>query len=172
MAVVKKIGLVLICIICIAAMSGCAGKTAAQSGGSAPAGKSIREQSTPAAGEEDSEEDIVEIKEKMFIAQINDIYLNPDDYKGKKIRLEGFHDIVEADGETVHGVIRNGPGCCGNDGVAGFEFVWDGEYPKENEWLRVTGYIEIINEDGYDYLYLKATEVEVLEERGAEFVTD
>jgi uncharacterized membrane protein YcgQ (UPF0703/DUF1980 family) len=33
---------------------------------------------------------IVEIQEKMFIAQTNDIYLNPEDYIGKTIKLEGL----------------------------------------------------------------------------------
>ncbi|KUO72494.1 MAG: hypothetical protein APF77_11960 [Clostridia bacterium BRH_c25] len=163
----KKIKVILIFFISISVMFGCAGKN-----DGVPAESAIREQNAPAAVEEALEEEIVEIKEKMFITQINDIYLNPDDYMGKKIKLEGFHTIVEVDGETVHGVIRNGPGCCGNDGVAGFEFVWDGEYPKDNDWLSVTGYLEIVNEDGIDYMHLNATELEVLAERGTEFVVN
>ena len=114
--------------------------------------------------------DVVEIKEKMFITQINDIYLNADEYLNKKIKLEGFYSVYEVEGKAVHSVIRNGPGCCGNDGVAGFEFVWDGEYPQENAWLRVVGTLEIKEEEGMEYMYLDAMEVEVLEERGAEFV--
>ena len=35
---------------------------------------------------------VIEIKERMFINQCNDVYLNPDDYRGKLIKLEGIYD--------------------------------------------------------------------------------
>lgn len=174
----KKVIVLLAFFICIYIITGCTGSAVPENVNNEAASveQSSQEQEAPAdveeAAQSDPETDVVEIKEKMFITQINDIYLNPDEYKDKKIKLEGFHSVVEMDGETVHGVIRNGPGCCGNDGVAGFEFVWDGEYPKENDWLRVVGTLEIVEEDGIEYMYLKASEVEVLEKRGAEFVAN
>ena len=34
--------------------------------------------------------EIIELKEDYFITQINDMYLNPDEYVGKTIIIEGF----------------------------------------------------------------------------------
>ncbi|MDR2768886.1 MAG: metal ABC transporter permease, partial [Treponema sp.] len=72
---------------------------------------------------------VVEIKEKMFIAQTNDIYLNAEDYLGKTIRLEGLFKTDSYDdlSKTYCFVMRYGPGCCGNDGSAGFEVAWPEE---------------------------------------------
>ncbi|MDR1509190.1 MAG: metal ABC transporter permease [Synergistaceae bacterium] len=44
-----------------------------------------------------SAESVFEIREKMFIEQTNDVYLNPDEYMGKTIRLEGIFGIVETE---------------------------------------------------------------------------
>ncbi|MDR0389963.1 MAG: hypothetical protein LBH73_07825 [Spirochaetaceae bacterium] len=112
----------------------------------------------------------IEIKEKMFIAQTNDVYLNPEDYLGKGIKLEGLFKR-EGYGQEYCFVIRYGPGCCGNDGNAGFEVAWDGEYPNEDEWVEAIGVLQTYEEDGYPYLYIALASLTVLDERGAEFVT-
>lgn len=119
-----------------------------------------------------NEENIIEIKEKMFIAQCNDIYLNPKDYEGKTIKLEGIYD-ESTDPETkekFHFVMRNGPGCCGNDGVAGFQFKYSGSMPKVNDWVEAIGTIETVDEN--DYVILNVTKLTVLKVRGAEFVSE
>ncbi len=133
-----------------------------------------QEQKPEEQEESNKDSDIVEIKEKMFITQIYDIYLNTDDYMDKKIQLEGFYDesYDEQTMKTYKYIIRKSPGCCGNDGVAGFEFIWDGECPKANDWLKIIGIIEIVKENGNEYLHLKADTLEVLEKRGAEFVAN
>ena len=119
--------------------------------------------------------DVIEIKEKLFIAQTNDIYLNGADYIGKTIRYEGIYKTTESwdDGmdEIVHYVIRYGPGCCGFDGEAGFEIRWDGEWPAEDDWVEVVGTIaEEEYESGYRLLYVQTTALTVKTERGAEYV--
>lgn len=116
--------------------------------------------------------DVIEIKEKMFIAQINDIYLNADDYMGKTVKYEGLFDSYTwaEKKKTYNYVIRFGPGCCGTDGNAGFEIEWDGEYPKLNDWVEVIGVLETYEEDGYNYLRVRATSLSVLSVRGEEYV--
>lgn len=130
---------------------------------------------------------VVEIKEKMFIAQTNDVYLNPEDYMGKTIKLEGLFKSYESTdyGASYCFVIRYGPGCCGNDGSAGFEVAWDtsldqsqdGEsapespYPEEDAWVEAEGVLKSYDEDGFPYLYLALSSLTVKEERGAEFVS-
>lgn len=116
--------------------------------------------------------DEVYIKEKMFIEQINDIYLNADDYLGKTIRYEGmFNQFYWEDGDqTYYSVIRYGPGCCSFDANAGFEIKWDGEYPETNDWVEVSGTLEEYEEDGTIFLQLVLDSMTVLDQRGAEDV--
>ncbi|MDR2174406.1 MAG: hypothetical protein LBO82_00535 [Synergistaceae bacterium] len=120
-------------------------------------------------------EGVVEIREKMFIAQTLEIYLNAEDYLGKTIRYQGFFDRMrdELTGETYRYVIRNGPGCCpGVDNVAGFEVFWekDGSWPEPNDWVEVTGVLESCEADGEKYLRVRLLSLNVLGVRGADYV--
>ncbi|MDR2419007.1 MAG: hypothetical protein LBD79_08130 [Treponema sp.] len=127
------------------------------------------------AGKAKDGSNIVEIKEKMFIAQVNDVYLNPDDYVGKTIKLEGLF-MTQDNGTQIppyYFVIRYGPGCCGNDGNAGFEVIWEKQepvYPRDNEWVEAVGVFGSYEEDGYPYYCLNLSSLKVLDERGQEFV--
>lgn len=120
---------------------------------------------------------IVEIKEKMFIAQTNDVYLNPEDYMGRTIKLEGLFKTQASfyeDRPPYCFVLRYGPGCCGFDGNAGFEVAWDEDappYPVEDDWVEAVGVLKSYEEDGYPYLYLALSSLQVLDRRGEEFVT-
>lgn len=121
---------------------------------------------------------LVEIKEKMFIAQTNDVYLNPEEYLGKTIKLEGlFKSEKYADSDTAYCfVLRYGPGCCGSDGNVGFEVAWDGQdtdlpYPQDDDWVEAVGVLKSYEEDGYPYLYLAVSSLDRKERRGSEFVT-
>ena len=117
----------------------------------------------------------VEIKEKMFIAQVNDVYLNTDEYLGKTIKLEGiFRQDVGVD-KLYRFVFRYGPGCCGNDGVAGFEVAWAEEkakpYPPDDSWVEAIGVLKMYEKDEFmQYVYLDLSSLTVLSRRGAEFV--
>ena len=117
--------------------------------------------------------DIVEIKEKMFIAQTNDIYYNADDYLGKTLKYEGFFDIYKEDktNRLYFFVIRYGPGCCGIDANAGFEVVWDQDYPNQDDWVEAVGVLEDYEDDGYHYLRVALTSLTVLDEPGAKYVS-
>lgn len=121
--------------------------------------------------------DVVEITEKLFIAQTNDIYLNYEDYIGKTIKYEGLftqYTWEEAD-MTYYLVYRKSPGCCGADGQAGFEVIWpddsDNTYPNENDWVEVVGRLESYEELGQSYLRISLDSLTVKSERGADFVS-
>jgi hypothetical protein len=124
---------------------------------------------------------VFEIKEKMFIAQTNDVYLNPQEYVGKTIKLEGLFKLEQyaggADAPYCF-VIRYGPGCCGYDGNAGFEVAWDSpgtldakKYPREDDWVEAVGELKYYDEDDYPFLYIALSSLKVLDKRGAEFVS-
>jgi hypothetical protein len=143
----------------------------------------------PARQRADPENIDLEIREKMFIAQTNDIYLNPEDYLGKTIKLEGLFKIDQYVGEDKEYcfVLRYGPGCCGNDGSAGFEVAWNRiepgagpasvktlpagpAFPAVDAWVEAVGVLDTYEEDGYPYIYLDLLSLTEKEDRGAEFV--
>ncbi|MHC1750094.1 MAG: hypothetical protein AB9856_17630 [Cellulosilyticaceae bacterium] len=113
------------------------------------------------------------IGEKMFLTQINDIYFSFDQYKDKTIVVEGMYSVFSSSNESKKAsvVYRNGPGCCGNDGWGGFLLKYDGELPNENDWIKVTGTPELVIDGPYQDLYLNVSNIEVMKERGEEFVT-
>ncbi|GHU19349.1 hypothetical protein FACS1894163_12110 [Spirochaetia bacterium] len=138
-----------------------------------PAGVS---ESEPVPVKSTAENTIIEIKEKMFIAQTNDVYLNPEDYLGKTIKLEGLfkQEQYEESDPAYCFVLRYGPGCCGSDGNAGFEVAWDEadkSYPNDDDWVEAVGVLKTYEEDGYPYLYIALSNLTILDERGEEFVT-
>jgi len=122
-----------------------------------------------------SKKDVVEIKEKMFISQVNDVYLNPEDYLGKTIKLEGLFKMEQGYDKAYCFVLRYGPGCCGNDGNIGFEVAWDNnkkkQYPGVDSWVEATGELKKYEEDGdMEFLYLDLVSLNVLDKRGAETI--
>lgn len=144
------------------------------SGGGAAAGRSVPQHGNVALPGAD--EDVVVITEKLFIAQTNDIYLNPQDYLGKTIRYEGMYknsaDWDNGLDEILHFVVRYGPGCCGYDDEAGFEVRWYGRYPKVDDWVEVIGTLqEQEYASGMKVLYVEVDDMIIKEERGAEYVS-
>jgi len=122
-----------------------------------------------------SEKGVIEIKEKMFISQVNDVYANKDDYLGKTIKLEGLFKMEQGYDKSYCFVLRYGPGCCGYDGNVGFEVAWDKEkekpYPGEDDWVEATGELKTYEEDGeMEFLYLDLISLNVLDKRGKETV--
>jgi len=123
------------------------------------------------------------IGDKLFIGQVNDVYRNRNDYLGKTIRIEGMFMSAESGGKEYCYVFRKGPGCCGDDGQVGFEVYWNPPdsdqvpgnakkaYPKRNDWVEAQGELKRYSENGANYLYLALSYLEVMEERGVEFVT-
>jgi len=61
--------------------------------------------------------DVFEIREKMIVAQSNDIYYNAPEYLGRMLKYEGiFTEYEYPDTEVVYySFIRYGLGCYGHD---------------------------------------------------------
>lgn len=118
--------------------------------------------------------DEVLIRDKLFIAQCNDIYLNTEEYMDKTIRWEGIYtEATNPETNEIYKlVIRYGPGCCGNDGTAGFEILYDGETPKLDDWVEAVGKIELIEENGNEFVVIRISELNVLDVRGQETVSN
>lgn len=115
---------------------------------------------------------MVEITDNYFIEQTNDLYLNLNDYIGKTIKIEGLiYSYQDSNGDICYAVVRNTPGCCGNDGLAGLDIRYDEDYPKEDTWVEVIGVV------GTDTMYdTKIPAIQVssitVKEKGTTFVTN
>ena len=116
---------------------------------------------------------VIEIRERLFIGQVNEIYLNAQNYIGKTIKLEGIFKQEQHDNKQYNFVVRYGPGCCGDDGLVGFEISWGEtwikEYPKINSWVEAIGELRFNNENP-EQIYLDLSSLAVLDKRGAIFV--
>lgn len=115
---------------------------------------------------------MVEITDNYFIEQTNDLYLNLNDYVGRTIKIEGLiYSYEDSNGDTCYAVVRNTPGCCGSDGLAGLDIRYDENYPEENLWVEVIGVV------GTDTMYgsqIPAIQVSsmTIKEKGTTFVTN
>ena len=115
---------------------------------------------------------LVEITDNYFIEQTNDVYLNLNDYIGKTIKIQGLiYSYNDSNGDICYAVVRNTPGCCGNDGLAGLDIRYDGEYPEENTWVEVVG---VMGKDTVYHSDVPAIQVSSLQEttEGTSFVTN
>lgn len=121
--------------------------------------------------------DIV-IDEKYYDTTINDIWLNPDSYKNKKIEIEGMY--LENAPYTFCGRYTTSslcPNC--PPGFSYFEYQLDGDLDIKmtdgKEWIKVIGTLAVGNDattNYTDFYYLKVLSLEVMNERGNETVNN
>ena len=120
--------------------------------------------------------DIV-VGDKHYATQINDWYMNFQDYEGKTVSIDGYY--MNFGGYTLVG--RMGPSCpyC-TGGYVNFEFKTDLDLSKlksEESWIRVKGILRkgkysISNDLSQLIYYIEALDVEELPEVGVDTVTD
>lgn len=133
---------------------------------------------------EESNKDIMEVDERIFITEVSYIKNHPDEYLGKKIKLQGYYYLDRENEEVINCVVRNAENYSGQNGIVGFEFTYDGELPKENDWIEVVGVLEECDsghleeesntndEDGHNYVHvrLKLESIKVMDTRGQDTV--
>lgn len=120
---------------------------------------------------ESSKEEIIEIKDEYFISATNDVYYNLDSYLGKTIKMQGLIYEYDIDGEKCYAVVRNSPGCCGNDGLAGLDIEYDGVCPANDTWVEIVG---VIDKEEWQNSYNPIVKIISMEEKevGQTFVTN
>jgi uncharacterized membrane protein YcgQ (UPF0703/DUF1980 family) len=126
------------------------------------------------AGAKDNSKSVCYLKDRFFIQQVNDINLNPQDYKDKIIQIEGlFNKYVDENNVERYVVYRKTAGCCGDDGSSGFEFAYKKEKLnfKPEQWILVEARVAERTAKGGNHviIYLEATSV-VEKPKGKEFV--
>ena len=116
---------------------------------------------------------MIQITDNYFIEQTNDIYVNIDDYIGKTVKIEGLIYSYEDDnGDTCYAVVRNTPGCCGSDGLAGIDIRYNEDYPDLDTWVEVIGVVGTDTMYGSEIPAIQVATMTVKEEQGTTFVTN
>ena len=118
--------------------------------------------------DEDSKDGIINISDGIFLALVNDIYVNKDEYIGKKVRISGQNVRFEDKdtGEVIYAILREGPGCCYNDSVIGFEYITDGKYPEKDKWYEMIGEVIVDKYKSGKVVKLKLIEIKEVEPKG------
>ena len=113
----------------------------------------------------ESKDGIINISDGIFLALVNDIYVNKDEYIGKKVRISGQNVRFEDKdtGEVIYAILREGPGCCYNDSVIGFEYITDGKYPEKDKWYEMVGEVITDNYNSGKVEKLKLIEIKEIE---------
>jgi len=121
--------------------------------------------------------DVVEIQEKYFIQQFNDMYANPDEYNGKTIKFEGMLDMWQdfQDESVTHYIVyrKKTSACCGAIDRRGLYIEYDGEKPDPDDWVAVEGILKIVDyESGMFDMVLADAKMTVKppQERGEDIV--
>lgn len=112
------------------------------------------------------------IRDNYFATTLNDMFLNYNQYKGKQLSYEGFIYYDESNNNTM--IVARYYYCCGTDSyIVGMECEYDGEKPEKEQWVKVTGIIEINDKNPKEiYPYLKVTSLELKDEKGNMYVNN
>ena len=105
-----------------------------------------------------------------MVLQYLEIYYNYNQYVGKSISLEGAFHISENDEQVYYMIIRHAHGICSEHEyeAVGFEIdtnnlVWD---YAENDWIRITGTLDVYHDDYGYYLIIRNPQMEHLDISG------
>ena len=108
--------------------------------------------------------DISKMSGVLVYAQVVNIYESPDEYMGKRIKINGqYHAsyFEETDLYYHYVVVGDESLCC----QVGLEFIWDGkhnypdDYPGENTEIEVVGVFGSYEEFGKTYYFLTVDDI-------------
>lgn len=120
------------------------------------------------------------IKEKYYDTTINDIYVNPEDYMGQNIEIEGMYLLSSPSSPYTfvgrYSLSNLCPSC--PTGFSVLEYQTDGkidaEFKNEETWIKVIGTLErgVDDETDEEYYYIKAVNLEIMNEKGNDTVSN
>ena len=126
----------------------------------------VAESSQPGAQVADSNKydvDLTQLSSTMVYSEVYNMFVNPDNYMGKSIKMTGLFSVYEDEltgNRYFSCIIEDATACC----AQGIEFVLqDAKYPEDypaiDSEITVSGimdmYFEEIDGESYMYLYLK-----------------
>ena len=155
--------ILLLCLI----MTGCAGEPASSMTDDEAARKARITGQTSEEPPQSSEEILI-ISDESFASEIEYISFHPDSYVGRAIKFSGLYSVRENEfGDPMSMVYRKGHGHSHGDAVRedelGFEILYDGISPEENDRVEVTGVLEYSIHGGMKYLAVRVNELTIIE---------
>ena len=120
------------------------------------------------------------IKEKYYDTTINDIYVNPEDYMGQNIEIEGMYLLSSPSSPYTfvgrYSLSNLCPSCPTGFSVLEYqtEGKIDAEFKNEETWIKVIGTLErgVDDETDEEYYYIKAVNLEIMNEKGNDTVSN
>nr|MCR4716415.1 hypothetical protein [Lachnospiraceae bacterium] len=99
--------------------------------------------------------DLTTMSANMVYAEVYNMVMTPDDYIGKTVKMSGecayYHD-ENTNKDYYACIIKDATACC----AQGIEFeLAEGDYPKHEDPVTVTGVFTVYEEDGQKYCTLK-----------------
>ena len=120
-------------------------------------------------------DEVIEISERFFVQQISDISFNYNEFRGRTIRYDGIFRATTSPetGELIHIVYRYVLGCCGPEGIIGFEVDLGAINPLADEaWVQIEGVLESFEDHfGMTRMRVALDSITELEKRGDEIVS-
>ncbi|MBE6709003.1 MAG: hypothetical protein E7578_07165 [Ruminococcaceae bacterium] len=118
--------------------------------------------------------DTYKITDEKYIAAVNEVYDYSADFVGKRIEFEGEYMAEMFQSEMYYQVYRKVREHCHEDHDhstdnykrLGFRISYEGDKPTDESFVRVSGIVETYEEDGKEYLIIKADKLEVCDEPG------
>ena len=116
--------------------------------------------------------DVLLIEDRFFVRQVDQIFADRQAYLGRTIRYEGIFVSTRFGERDFYFVIRGTHGCCGADGIIGFEVLLGDDIspPPDEAWVEVVGVLEEVEDEVRMALVLNTTSLTELDVRGMEFV--
>jgi len=112
----------------------------------------------------------IEIGDDYFIATINNILDNFDDFYGQTVRMRGVF-FVHGTNPTFRMVARENTACCGLVGLL-VEGLAESEYPEGDSWVEVIGTLGRFEISETSFMGIRLSSINVVdEEPGQRFVS-
>ncbi|MGI6746227.1 MAG: hypothetical protein ACOX45_08870 [Acutalibacteraceae bacterium] len=120
----------------------------------------------------DSDKEIINITEKLYVSWINEIYTSTDQYLGRTIKIEGmFAKEVSTPKNILLCFTGWVPVAAETTGLCVVLSLPQAvNIRRENDWIEVVGTLEVYEENGNKFLTLSNSKITVKQERGLEVV--
>lgn len=107
--------------------------------------------------------DMSRFSSTMTYAQIYNIFMNPESYVGKTIKLRGRYAGDELDtGEKMHFIVFSDEAACCQLNIEFMIYDYKGEFPEEDTEIMLEGVIDVCNYEGDKFIVLKTNGFELV----------
>lgn len=110
------------------------------------------------------------IKDESFITQLDDIFINLDDYIGKTLKIQGIVKVIDDSNFSIIRLYDMAHDDHTHEVFVGIDANYSGHIPPEDTWVEASGVIDKQFKDGKEEPILKIQIISTIEP-GQEKVT-